>query len=399
MNLGENLRLAWESLNNNRMRAVLTMLGIIIGVGSVIAVVAIGRGTRSAVLDEFSVISSNSFQMVAMPPEGGGAGQKYELFTDDDLRALKSGLSSVQDIAVVTGWRAEARSGAKTKWVDLTGTPYSYTKMVRMEIGSGRFYTASEESQAARVLVLGPEVAKEFFGDRSPVGQVIYVGGYPFRVIGVFATDTGMLARMFGGGTDRLWATPLSTVRRITGVKEFQTLVAEVKPGASVQEAMEDAKAIMKRRKPGGNFVGFTMQQITDVIGNVANMLTGVIGAIAGISLLVGGVGIMNIMLVSVTERTREIGIRKAIGATRADILSQFLIEAVVVSLSGGLIGTGLAALPVWVVGRWMKLPLLVSWDSIVLALGFSVAVGVLFGVYPASKAAAKDPIDALRYE
>lgn len=399
MNLAEHLRLAWEALLANRLRSALTMLGIIIGVGSVIAVIAIGRGTRSAVLAEFSSFSANSFQLMAIPPGGNSPRQRFEPFTDGDVRLLRSSLADVQEVLVMAGMRAEVRFGARTQWADVSGVPAAFARVVRLHLESGRFITPEEDAGGARVLVVGPDAARELFGDVAPLGQVVRVDGYPFRVIGVFARDAGLLARAFGSGTDRAWVAPVTTVRRLTGAREFGQVLVDMKPGTNVAAAMEEAKAILRRRHPEGQYAAFSIQQVTDTIGKVGAVLTGVIGAIAGISLLVGGVGIMNIMLVSVTERTREIGIRKAIGATRTDILLQFLIEAVAVSLAGGMVGTALAALPVWLVGRWLKIPLLVSWDAVALALGFSVGVGVLFGVYPASKAAGRDPIEALRYE
>lgn len=399
MNFVESLQLAWESLKANRMRSILTMLGIIIGVAAVIAVIAIGRGTQAAVLSEIEGFGSNILRVIAMPPAGANPGQRFETFTEEDIRRLPMAVPEIERIFSVDGYRAQARWGSNSLWGDVTGSPAYFFEVFNLAMGEGRPYTEAEDLSGARVLVLGSQAREELFGDQPAVGQVVHLGGYPFEVVGVLAENTGLMAQAMGQGLDNGFLAPFSTVNRITGNRDLALLMVAVREGADMLQVSADVMEVIKAAHPGGSFITFSTQEMAAAIGSITGILTGVVSAIAGISLLVGGVGIMNIMLVSVTERTREIGIRKAIGARRTDILWQFLIEAVVVSLSGGAIGTALAALPTWAVGRWLEIDLLLTWDSIALALGFSVLVGVVFGVYPASKAAGLDPIEALRYE
>ncbi|MFO7172466.1 MAG: ABC transporter permease [Bacillota bacterium] len=398
MNLWENLRLAWEALMSNRLRAALTMLGIIIGVGSVIAIIAIGRGTRAAVIGEIQSLGGNLISIFPMQPSGSEG--RFEMLNEDDLDRLPLVVPEIREVMTQDLLRTEVRHGAKRRRADLVGLSAGYAEAYRMTISPGRWFTREEDAAGARVAVIGSKVAEDLFGSEDPIGKAIYAAGYPFTVIGVVQPDTGLLARAFGGfGLEQMVMAPGTTVRRITGTRDIFTVDVVVKDGADLDQVVQDIKAYLKAAHPNGEFGVLSTQQITQALSSVTGILTGVIGAIAAISLVVGGVGIMNIMLVSVTERTREIGVRKAIGARRSDILWQFLIEAVVISVSGGLIGTALAQVPVWLVGRALDIPLSITWDAVALAVGFSVLVGVIFGVYPASKAAALDPIEALRYE
>jgi putative ABC transport system permease protein len=402
MNLLESLRVAWEALGSNKMRSVLTMLGIIIGVGSVIAIFAMGRGTEGAVRGELESMGSGQFYLMAGNAGPSTQQKRVEPFTTADLKNLEALLPEIDMVSTSIQMGAQAKYGKETAQAQIQGVYANYLEFGGDKLAEGRWFTKVEEATGARVVILGQDAVKRLFGEGAhPVGRAISIAGYPFDVIGVRQQPTGFLANMASslGEGDNTYFVPITWVQRVTGQNEIWAVMVKVKPGASSTQVMNDAVALMERTHSGAGFIGQTFDQVLGVISTVMRIITGVLSAVAGISLLVGGVGIMNIMLVSVTERTREVGLRKAIGATYRDILVQFLIESVLLSLMGGLIGVLLAAIPTFFVGRWLKIDLLLDWVSISLALGFSVAVGVVFGVYPASKAARLDPIDALRYE
>lgn len=400
MNLLETLRIAWEALVSNKLRSILTMLGIIIGVGSVIAVVAIGRGTQAAVLGELEGMGSGLFQiMVGGRGEPGQVLERQVALQQRDIDLLKALLPDVEEAVAVNGIGTTVRYGNQSKNTSVSGTHAAAPKVLNLKIQDGRWFTPQEEAAGARVLVIGADGAERLMGKGvDPVGQTVSVGGYPFQVIGVLQKDTGMLTRLMNNQDDSLYV-PITFIQRMTGSRDLFGLLVKARVGTDPGVVMKDAVALLERSHNGAKFSGMNFAEVTSSVTSITTILTGVIAAIAGISLVVGGVGIMNIMLVSVTERTREIGLRKAIGATYRDVLVQFLIESVVICLVGGIVGVAIASIPVVLVGRWLQISLLIDWKSIALALGFSVGVGVLFGVYPASKAARLNPIEALRYE
>ena len=402
MTLLESLRVAWEALGNNKLRSILTMLGIIIGVGSVIAIFAMGRGTEMAVRGELESIGSGQFVLIAGGIEPGTQNARREPFTDADLKNIETLLPDVEMISTAVSMSAQAKAGKETQQIRVDGVNANYMAFSGDKLAEGRWFTETEDDAGARVVILGQDAVKRLFGEGArAVGRSITIAGYPFDVIGVREKPTGMLANMASamGEGDNTYMVPIAFVRRVTGNPYTWQVSVKAKQGANPGEVMKDAIALVERNHRGAKFSGQTFDSVLGTISSVMSIITGVLSAVAGISLLVGGVGIMNIMLVSVTERTREIGLRKAIGASYKDILTQFLIEAIMLSLIGGAIGIVLAAIPVYFVGRWLKIDLLLDWMSVTLALGFSVGVGVLFGVYPASKAARLDPIEALRYE
>jgi putative ABC transport system permease protein len=404
MNLLESLRVAMEALNANKLRSVLTMLGIIIGVGSVIAIFAMGRGTEMAVRGELEAIGSGQIILVA-GYYGPSTGQTYrvEPFTQQDLRNLETLLPEVEGVDTQAQAGMQVKAGKESYGGQVIGVSANFMDFNNEKLSQGRWFSKTEENAGARVAILGVGAVKRLFGENAGnvVGKTVTINGYPFDVIGVREPPTGLLANLSAsmGETDNVFIVPATWVRRVTGQEEIWQVTVKVKEGANPTAVMNDAVALVERSHKGARFTGQTFDSVLGVISSVMRIITGVLSAVAGISLLVGGVGIMNIMLVSVTERTREIGLRKAIGATYRDIMTQFLIESVMLSLIGGSIGVVLAAIPSYFVGRWLNINLLLDWMSIALAIGFSVGVGVLFGVYPASKAARLDPIDALRYE
>jgi len=375
------------------------MVGIIVGVGSVIAIIAIGRGTEAAVVGELEGISTGLFAVMPAQPRPGAAIQRTEPLTEVDLANIRRLLPGVAEVITSMDTLAPVKDGPRSATATVTGTYATAPSVLAIKIGQGRWFTGAEDAAGARVVVVGADVPKKLLGS-SPVavGRTISIGGYPFEVIGVTEKSEGALTRL-AGGDDLSYFVPIGFLRKLTGERTISVALVKVRPGIDTEQVMKDAVALVQRNHRGASFEGIDYAQFTSVIGKITGIITGVLAAIAGISLVVGGVGIMNIMLVSVAERTREIGVRKAIGASYQDILVQFLIEAVVLSLIGGAIGLLIAALPVWLVGRWMKIPLLIDWKSVSLAMAFSVGTGVLFGVYPAARAARLNPIEALRYE
>jgi len=405
VNFLESIRVSLRALRANKLRSALTMLGIIIGVAAVIAMVGIGNGATASITSQIQGMGSN---LLTISPGqsnnggvNGGAGSSASL-TMTDVSKIKIG-SAIKAVAPMTSTSGQVVLGSGNTSASINGTTADYQIIKNVTITRGRFITQEDVNSSARVAVLGPNVVENLMGDANAdiIGKNIKINNVPFQVIGV-TTATGSTG--FQSNDDMITA-PISTIQaRLIGNKTVRSILVSATSEDLMQMAQDEITiALRKAHKiPEGKENDFRVQNQADMLEtmqSVTQTMTMLLGGIAGISLLVGGIGIMNIMLVSVTERTREIGIRKAIGAKGRDILLQFLIEAVVLSVLGGGIGIALGYGGASLVGKAFALDTSISLTSVIMAFGFSAAIGIIFGVFPARKAAAMDPIDALRFE
>lgn len=401
-------RIAIGALRVNIMRSLLTMLGIVIGVGAVIVMVAVGSGAREMIGEQIRSIGSNLILVVPGASVSGGArlgsGSVHTLKASD-AEAMGKELSAVKLAAPIWGEVSQAVYGNKNWRTRVTGTTKDYFPVREWKIGYGRIFTPEEENRAAKVAVVGQTVLENLMGDVYALGKTLRIKNVPFIIIGVLEKK-GQSPR--GEDQDDSIYVPLKTSQyRLFGTPfpdEVSAILLQAKEIPLIPEAERQIdELLVKRHKISrGQEKDFTVRNLTEIMDTAQktlNIMTTLLGAIAAISLLVGGIGIMNIMLVSVTERTREIGIRMAVGARSADILSQFLIEAVVLSMLGGIWGLLLGAAGAYIFARTSGWPALISPLSVIVSLLFSAAVGVFFGFYPTFKASRLHPIEALRYE
>ncbi|HVO41099.1 MAG TPA: ABC transporter permease [Aggregatilineales bacterium] len=410
MNLLESVRVAMAGLGANRLRALLTMLGIVIGVGAVIALVSLGQGVERYVKGVFQGLGSNLLVAFTSIPNGSNP-VEVKPMTLADAEAVGSPLNapSVLRSAAEYDILGVIVAGRNSTSLAISGVTASFTDVRGWVPDAGRFIDAGDILTAARVAVLGKTMVKQLFDpDVDPVGQLIRINNIPFHVIGVMSERGGSIF----GDNDLVIFAPISTVQTrlsqartrdgsyLVSLVYAQAISAERMPAAQneIEKLLADRHGIQFRDEE--DFQVITQDQVLSVVGNVTGLLTVFLAVVAGISLLVGGIGIMNIMLVSVTERTREIGLRKAIGARSSDILLQFLIESVVIALIGGVLGIGVGGAAAAIGGKLIpQLTLTVTPRAMLLATGVSTATGVFFGLYPARRAAHLRPIDALRYE
>ena len=406
MNFFESIRVSLRALRANKLRSALTMLGMIIGVAAVIAMVGIVNGATASITAQIQGLGSNL--LTVSPGQStaggvrGGAGSLTTL-TMTDVPKVQAAGSAVKAVAPVASTNAQVVFGSGNTSTSITGTTQDYQFIKNVTVASGRYITTADVDSNARVAVLGPTTVTNLMGDANAtvIGKTIKINNVPFQVIGV-TTATGSTGFM---SSDDMITAPISTVQeRLIGKTTLRSILISAASADVMQEAQDEITLALEQahKIPTGKADDFTVQNQADILASmqgVTQTLTMLRGGIAGISLLVGGIGIMNIMLVSVTERTREIGIRKAIGAKSNDILLQFLIEAVVLSVLGGGIGIVLGTMGSSLIGTALKMTTSISLTSVLVAFGFSAAIGIVFGVFPAKKAASMDPIDALRFE
>ena len=400
---------ALDSLRANALRSALTMLGIFIGVAAVIATVAVGSGARETVLAQIRALGANL--IVVIPGNvtmGGvrmGAGQRASL-TQDDALALEREIDAVEAAAPTSRGQAQAVAGGVNWSTWLLGVTPSFFVARDWDVALGRGIEAEEYDRGAQVVLLGETVARMLFDEVDPIGETIRVRNVPFRIVGVLARKGQTTG---GQDQDDVVVAPLRAAQqRVFGVNRANaravgSITVKVRDGEDTAQAEEQIRALLRQRHrlPAAQEDDFLLRNLADIAATrdaSSRTLSWLLAAIATVSLLVGGIGIMNIMLVSVTERTREIGLRLAVGARRRDILMQFLIEAATLSALGGMAGAALGFASARAITRLAGWPTLVAPEAIVLAVGVSAAVGIVFGFYPARRAAALDPIEALRH-
>lgn len=398
-------RIALRALARNKLRSFLTMLGIIIGVGAVIAMVAIGEGAKATIRSQIASLGTNVLIILPGTTNQGGVrigfGSRNTL-TDGDARGIREEIPSVAFVSPILR-RGEQVVAGNLNWGTLTqGVAPEYQHIRDWPVAQGRFLHDGDVENDAKVAVLGQTVVRNLFGNDDPIDTVIRIRNIPFRVVGVLAAK-GQSSQ--GADQDDVVLIPYTTMqKRLMRITFFHTIIASAVSPDRVEEAQEQVTLLLRQRhriQPDreDDFFIRNLSDISEAASGSARVMAVLLGAVASISLLVGGIGIMNIMLVSVTERTREIGIRMAVGARSRDIMLQFLVEAIVMAATGGCIGILLGIGSSEVLKVWAQWPTLVSPGIVAIAFLFSGAVGIFFGFYPAQKAANLDPIDALRYE
>ena len=405
------IQLAIRALARNKLRSALTMLGIIIGVGAVIAMVAIGNGANKQIQDQIASMGSNLLMVGSGSVNRGGmrmGSGATKTLVEDDVTAILRECPAVAQAAPASQTTAQIVFGNDNWSTGVIGTESQYFDIRNWPVASGSLFDAQQLEQAANVVVIGETVRKNLFGANDPLGQTVRIntrsgGSLPFRVIGVLQPK-GTTAGMGQDQDDQVFI-PLSTLqRKVAGDTWLRFIMVSAVSLDASTEAQRQIESLLRERhriRAGmdDDFFVRNMKDVADTAAQSSQVMTILLASIASVSLLVGGIGIMNIMLVSVTERTREIGIRIAIGATEEDVQRQFLIEAFVLSVIGGAVGILLGMIASYVISHQFKWPVLISPTSILVAAFFSMAIGIFFGYYPARKASRLDPIDALRYE
>jgi putative ABC transport system permease protein len=402
MLVSETLRIALLSIRSNLFRAMLTMLGIIIGVGAVITMVALGTGAQRAIDEQMAALGGNILAIESSSWFSRGVARNRQTLTTDDAAALTIGTTSFSGVVPEINNRYQVKYGNMNLNLSTIGTTPNYVDVHGFTVANGRMFSAADESARARVVVLGADIPAMFESDApSMIGRDILIRSIPFKVIGVMESKGSSGWR---NPDDDMWI-PLSTAQfRVTGNEYVESISVQVSDDSTIELAMLEIERVLRRKhkiQPGGDndFSVVDRQQFVESRQEATEVFTYLLAGIAGVSLVVGGIGIMNIMLVTVTERTREIGIRKALGATRGNILLQFLVESTTLCLFGGLLGLLLGASASSLLAKFAGWQTVVTPESAAAAFGFSAAVGIIFGIWPARRAAQLDPIDALRHE
>lgn len=406
MEIREIVRVSLRALARNKMRTILTMLGIVIGVGAVICTVAIGQGAAKQVQEQIQSLGDNIIFISAGSIKTSGVhlgSQATKSLTAADGRAILAEVPFIKWITPSVGYSIQLVNGANNWYTRASGVSPDYIKIRHWPLAQGGMFSKMDVDVAADVCVLGQTVVKSLFSaSEDPIGKTVQIANLPFHVIGVLSAKG---ESPFGGDEDDVVIMPYTTVqKKLSGISWIQFMMASADSADDIQPAEDQIAAILRQRhhlRPNedDDFIIRSPTDFTQAQTQASNVMTILLASIASVSLLVGGIGIMNIMLVSVTERTREIGVRMAIGATESDVQRQFLSEAMVLSFLGGLVGIVFGILGSITVSDLFNWPTLVSPVSIIIAAAFSAAVGIFFGYYPAKRAAQLDPIEALRYE
>ena len=402
------LKVAYHSLSRNKLRSFLTMLGIIIGVGSVIAMLAIGEGSSQNIQTSVASLGTNAIIISPGNNTMGGVSQgaaSHNTLRLEDVKAIADNCTLVEHVTPINQKRVQAIYGAKNWNTTILGVTNEYLIIRSVTLAQGSSFSELDDRTAAKVCLVGVTVILNLFGDENanPVGEIIRINSIPVKIIG---TLTKMGQNTFGQDQDDIIIAPFSTVqkRMMSSSVYLNSILASGKSATQIPDAVDEISSILREKhkialSDDDDFTVRTQSDISNIFNSISKVMTILLASIASISLLVGGIGIMNIMLVSVTERTREIGIRMAIGAKGKDILTQFMIESIVISLAGGILGIVLGILASQLVAKFGGWPVVVTSSSVLLSFLFSSAIGLFFGWYPARKAAALNPIDALRYE
>jgi len=396
------IKVALKSLFTNKLRTFLAMLGIIIGVGAVISMLALGAGAQKRVMERIASMGTNL--LVVRPGQRGFRGvvsdtsQRLKLA---DAKAILDQVPNIYQVAPVVRGSSQLKYFDKNTRSNVIGSSITYFPVRNFEIEKGRSFTEGEVKRMARVAVLGPITSENLFEEASPVGETIKIKGINFRIVGITKAKG---SRGRHSPDDQVIIPYTTAMKQLFGLDYLHEIDIQATDNAALEKLQEATTALLRRRHRlvegvPDDFRIRNQAEIVETASEVSRTFTILLGSIAGISLLVGGIGIMNIMLVTVTERTREIGVRKAIGAKNRDILLQFLIEAIVLSGFGGIIGVALGIGAAQMIAKWTEFVTVATPSSILLALSFSAAVGIFFGYYPARRAALLDPIEALRYE
>jgi putative ABC transport system permease protein len=398
------LKVGMKAIARNKLRSTLTALGIIIGVACVIAMIAVGGGAQAAVQAQISSLGTNFLMVFPGVATQSGAriftGQST--ITEDDVTAVRAECPAVAYVSPMSRTGAQVVYGNLNWGTSIQGVGVEWPFVRSWNVEKGSFFGDSEVRSGAKVCVLGATVAQSLFGDQNPVGQMVRIKNFPFRVVGVLETKGG--STMGQDQDDTVIAPYTAVMKLLKRSSKIDMFMASAVSRDAVDEAQRQIETLLRQRhriQPGqdSDFMIRSQQEIAQTADQTSRQMSALLAAIASISLLVGGIGIMNIMLVSVTERTREIGIRMAIGAKGRDILTQFLIEALTLSIAGGAIGIALGIGTSRFLAWKQQWPIVLAPTAVFLAFGFSAAIGIFFGFYPARKAARLDPIEALRYE
>ncbi len=406
MNISNLLKIALKAMNNNKMRCFLTMLGVIIGVGAVIAMLAIGQGSKNSIKAQISEMGSNMIMIMPGAENRGGVRQSasdMQTLKPADFEALRNEATGVMYITPTVNSSGQWINGNNNYPSQVQGVNEEFLGIRQRNVSNGEMFTEEDVRNAAKVCVLGHTLVDNLFPDGTdPVGKVVRFGKIPLTVIGVL-DEKGY--NTMGQDQDDLALVPYTTVmKRILASDYLQGIQASAVDEERTQETIAEITDILRTRHKlrddqADDFTIRSMQELAEMISSTSSMMTVLLAAVAGISLLVGGIGIMNIMIVSVTERTREIGLRMSIGATGRDIMMQFLIEAVILSVTGGLLGIFFGAMATWLISFIAHWPVEISSASVILSFAVCTVIGIVFGFYPAAKASNLDPIEAIRYE